>query len=317
MPFRLVRVSRAGPLRREKSSGLLFPKLKETKSMKRTLMLLGLGLMLSAPVAFAQKQMDQAGEKAVQITQGPNISNITGNSATINWTTNSAGANHVRYRVAGSNSAWKSAYATGGGTSHSLQLTGLEPGKTYEWQILTRDGDLRTAGQFQSAATAGGTAPDVNVNAGAAPATQPGSVDTTGGKVPLYRAANGTGNMHLYTTNAGEQNANGFHAEGTTGYLMSGQGSGTVPLYRMTGSNGDTFLTQASNERSAMQAHGYRDDGIAGYIASSQAPGTQPLYRMSSADGGSHFYTTSSSEKAQFQGQGWKDEGVVGYIWQQ
>jgi hypothetical protein len=286
--------------------------------MKRTLMLLGLGLMLSAPVAFAQKPMDQASEKAVQITQGPTISNITGNSATINWTTNTAGANHVRYRVAGSNSAWKSAYASGGGTNHSLQLTGLEPGKTYEWQILTRDGDLRTAGQFQSAATANGTAPDVNANAGAAPASPaPGSADTSNGKVPLYRSANSTGNLHLYTSNAGEQNSNGFHAEGITGYLLPSQGSGTAPLYRMTGSNGDTLLTQASNERSAMQAHGYRDDGIIGYIATSQAPGTLPLYRLSSPDGSAHFYTASASEKSQFQSQGWKDEGVVGYLWQQ
>jgi hypothetical protein len=286
--------------------------------MKRTLMLLGLGLMLSAPVAFAQKPMDQASEKAVQITQGPTISNITGNSATINWTTNTAGANHVRYRVAGSNSAWKSAYASGGGTNHSLQLTGLEPGKTYEWQILTRDGDLRTAGQFQSAATANGTAPDVNANAGAAPASPaPGSADTSNGKVPLYRSANSTGNLHLYTSNAGEQNSNGFHAEGITGYLLPSQGSGTAPLYRMTGSNGDTLLTQASNERSAMQARGYRDDGVIGYIATSQAPGTLPLYRLSSPDGSAHFYTASASEKSQFQSQGWKDEGVVGYLWQQ
>lgn len=284
--------------------------------MKRTLMLLGLGLMLSAPVAFAQKPMDSANEKAVQITQGPTISNITGNSATINWTTNSAGANHVRYRVAGSNSAWKTATHAGGGTSHSLQLTGLEPGKTYEWQILTTDGDLRTSGQFQSAATAGGTAPDVNANAGNAPAYSAPAASNNG-KVPLYRSSNSTGNLHLYTTNAGEQNANGFHVEGTTGYLLSSQGSGTVPLYRMTGSNGDTLLTQASNERSAMQAHGYRDDGIVGYIASSQAPGTLPLYRLSNPDGSAHFYTASTAEKAQFQSQGWKDEGVAGYIYQQ
>ena len=281
--------------------------------MKRTLTLLALGLMLSSPVAFAQKPMDQASEKAVQITQGPTISNITGNSANVNWTTNSAGANHVRYRVAGSNSAWKSAYAAGGGTNHSLQLTGLEPGKTYEWQILTRDGDLRTAGQFQSAATAGGTAPDVN--AGSVPA--PGSAGTSSGKVPLYRSSNSAGNLHLYTTNAAEQNANGFHAEGTTGYLLSSQGSGTVPLYRMTGGNGDTLLTQASNERSAMQAHGYSDNGIVGYIASTQAPGTLPLYRLASPDGSAHFYTASAAEKAQFQTQGWKDEGVTGYIYQQ
>jgi hypothetical protein len=283
--------------------------------MKRTFMLLGLGLMLSAPVAFAQKPMNQASEKAVQITSGPNITNITSNSATINWTTNSAGANHVRYRVAGSNSAWKSAYASGGGTNHSLQLTGLEPSKTYEWQILTRDGDLRTAGQFQSAAT-GGSAPDVNASANNAPA-YPASGTSNDGKVPLYRSANSAGNLHLYSTNAGDQNANGFHAEGTTGYLLSSQGSGTVPLYRMTGPNGDTFLTQAGNERSSMQAHGYSDNGIVGYIASTQAPGTQPLYRLSSPDGSAHFYTASSAEKSQFQSQGWRDEGVVGYIYQQ
>ena len=286
--------------------------------MKRTFTLLALGLMLSAPVAFAQKPMDQASEKAVQITQGPTISNITGNSATINWTTNSAGANHVRYRVAGSNSAWKSAYASGGGTNHSLQMTGLEPSKTYEWQILTRDGDLRTAGQFQSAA-AGGTAPDVNANAGNAPAypTSPAPGASNDGKVPLYRASNSAGNIHLYTTNAGDQNANGFHAEGTTGYLLSSQGSGTVPLYRLTGSNGDTMLTQASSERLAMQTRGYSDNGIIGYIATTQAPGTQPLYRLSTADGSTHFFTTSTAEKSQFQSQGWRDEGVTGYIYQQ
>src|SRR5262245_24881993 len=142
--------------------------------MKGTFRLLGLLLLLSAAPLFAQKPMDSANEKAVRITSGPSITNITGTSATINWTTNSAGANHVRYRVAGSNSAWKSAYHSGGGTSHSLQLTGLEPGKTYEWQILTRDGDLRTAGQFQSAATANGTAPDVDDGSTPAPGAPAG-----------------------------------------------------------------------------------------------------------------------------------------------
>ncbi len=118
--------------------------------MKRTLTLLGLSLMLLAAVAFAQHPMDSANEKAVRIVDGPRIDNITGHSATIDWTTNSAGANHVRYRVAGSNQPWQSAYHPGGGTHHSLQLTGLEPGRTYQWEILTRDGDLRKGGQFQT-----------------------------------------------------------------------------------------------------------------------------------------------------------------------
>lgn len=288
--------------------------------MKRTLTLLGLSLMLSAAPLFAQRPMDSANEKAVQITQGPNVTNITGSTATINWTTNSAGANHVQYRVAGSNSAWKSAYHSGGGTSHSLQLTGLEPGKTYEWQILTRDGDVRTAGQFQSAGTPNGTAPDVNAGATTPAGTpaQGGAGDTgNGAKVPLYRSSNAAGNLHEYTTNAAEQNANGFHAEGTTGYILSSQGAGSVPLYRMTGGNGDTLLTTDANERTSMQAHGYRDAGIAGYVSSTQASGTQPLYRLSNANGDAHFYTTSASERQQFLSQGFKDEGSVGYIWSQ
>ena len=154
--------------------------------------------------------------------------------------------------------------------------------------------------------------------AGAAPAAPAqGSGDTSNGKVPLYRSANSTGNLHLYTSNAGEQNSNGFHAEGLTGYLLPSQGSGTVPLYRMTGSNGDTLLTQATNEISLMQSRGYRNDGVIGYIATSQAPGTLPLYRLSSPDGSAHFYTASTGEKSQFQSQGWKDEGLAGDIWQQ
>jgi hypothetical protein len=118
--------------------------------MKRTLTLLGLSLTLLAAVAFAQHPMDSANEKAVRIVEGPRIDNLTGHSATIDWTTSSAGANHVRYRVAGSNQPWQSAYHQGGGTHHSLQLTGLEPGRTYEWEILTRDGDLRKNGHFQT-----------------------------------------------------------------------------------------------------------------------------------------------------------------------
>ncbi len=118
--------------------------------MKRTLTLLAFSLALSATVAFAQRAMDSANERAVHIVDGPRVDNISGHSATLDWTTNSAGANHVRYRVAGSNQPWQSAYHPGGGTHHSLQLTGLEPGKTYEWQILTRDGDLRKEGRFQT-----------------------------------------------------------------------------------------------------------------------------------------------------------------------
>ena len=125
--------------------------------MKRIFTLLGVSLLLLGASAWAQKPdqqkseaMDSKSEKAVHITQGPTISNVSGNAATINWSTNTNGANHVRYRIAGSNHEWQSAYHQGGGTSHTLELTGLQPHKTYEYQILTRDGDVRKQGEFQT-----------------------------------------------------------------------------------------------------------------------------------------------------------------------
>jgi purple acid phosphatase-like protein len=126
--------------------------------MRRILTVLTTFLMFLVMGAWAQKSMDQKpshpmdqkSEKAVHITQGPTVENVTGNSATITWTTDKPGANHVRYRVAGSNREWKSAYHSGGGTTHNLQLTGLQASKTYQWQILTRDGDVRQQGQFQT-----------------------------------------------------------------------------------------------------------------------------------------------------------------------
>jgi hypothetical protein len=288
--------------------------------MKRTLMLFGLSLMFLAAAAFAQKPMDEASERDVKITQGPSITSITGHSATLNWTTNAPGANHVRYRVAGSNSGWKSAYHQGGGTSHSLQLTGLEPGKTYEWQILTRDGDLRTAGQFQSAATANGTAPDVNSGGNAPAASGPaqgGSVVDVSStpRVPLYRGVNAQGG-HLYSPDANDLTRGGYKSEGTVGNLLGSQAGGTAALYRLASPSGDSFLTRDSNERSYAVSKGLQDQGIVGYIATSQQPGTMKMYRLYNPGLGQHFYTVSEAERQQTIQAGFKDEGVIGYVWQ-
>jgi hypothetical protein len=280
--------------------------------MKRTFTLLAASLLLLAAPMFAQKPMDQASEKAVQITSGPSITNITPTAATINWTTNSNAANHVRYRIAGSNEAWKSAYHPGGGTSHSLQMTGLQPGKTYEWQILTRDGDLRTAGQFTTPTS--GTAPDVNASA-TTPASAPPATGASPSvaKVPLYRAVSG-GN-HIYSTNASDVSANGARSEGITGYVASSQIEGTEPLYRLSNSKGDNVLTTDPNLKSMLQGQGYQDNGVVGYVASTQLPGTEPLYQLSNADGGTHFYTTNATERAQVLSRGWKDQGMSGFVW--
>ncbi len=289
--------------------------------MRRTLMIVAAALMLCAPM-FAQKPMDEANEKAVKITQGPTISDITPTGATIHWTTDRTAANNVRYRVAGSNGAWKTAYHPGGGTDHSLQMTGLEAGKTYEWQILTRDGDLRTAGQFQTPTT--GKAPDVNASATtpsapSAPATSPSTSGSTpsGAKVALYREVGTTNGNHLYTTNASEQTGS-FKMEGVTGYVMSSQAPGTVPLYRLKSAAGDEMLTTDANEKASAASSGYTDQGILGYISSTEQPGTQPLFKVTSTDGKGHFYTTNASERDQLIGRGWgSNQGTVGYLWTQ
>jgi hypothetical protein len=291
--------------------------------MKRRLTLLGLSLMLSAVMAFAQRPMDDENERRVRIVRGPEIVNVTDDSATINWTTNFSGANHVRYRVAGSNDQWQSAYHQGGGTSHSLQLTGLQPGRTYDWQILTRDGDLRTSGQFQTARR------DYRGGDRDRDRDRDGDRDHDwdrdrrydardyANRVALYRASNRDGSIHLYTTNGNQQNSRGFHAEGTTGYILTSPRRGTVPLYRMYGPNGDMLLTVEQDAVAKMRSYNYRDDGILGYVAATQMPGTQVLFALVNQDGSLHFFTTSERERRQFLRRGWQELGPAGYIWTQ
>jgi Purple acid Phosphatase, N-terminal domain len=90
--------------------------------------------------------MDSKAEKAVAITSGPNVQNASGGNATLTWTTDKTAASYVEYSADGQ--SWKKAYERGGDKNHSVQLTGLQPGKTYTYKILTRDGDVRQQGTF-------------------------------------------------------------------------------------------------------------------------------------------------------------------------
>jgi hypothetical protein len=133
----------------------------------------------------------------------------------------------------------------------------------------------------------------------------------------LYRASNSEGSIHLYTTNGNEQNRHGFHAEGTTGYILTSPRRGTVPLYRMYGPNGDMLLTVEQDAVGKMRGYGYREDGILGYVAATQMPGTQVLFALVNQDGSLHFFTTSERERRQFLRRGWQELGPAGYIWTQ
>lgn len=281
--------------------------------MKRsTWIMAGLSVLLFAAMLAAQTStMDQPSEKAVHITQGPNITAITGNSATVQWKTDKTAANHVKYREAGTGN-WQSAYHPGGSTDHSLQLTNLQPNKTYEWQILTRDGDVRTSGQFQTAATAAGTAPDVNAASAGGGAAAPGTpAASTAPKVPIYRFTNTNGSEHIFSASTTPQQPN-FKLEGPGFYVLSSPADGTAPLYLLT-TTGDAVLATSPSETS----RGLQNQGVIGYVATSQQPGTQPLYRVVNANGSSHLFTASPQEHASVLQQGMHDEGVVGYVWTQ
>jgi hypothetical protein len=282
--------------------------------MKMKAMLLTAVLMVFIGIAAAQKPMDEASEKNVHITQGPTISNNSGSTATLTWTTDHQGANHVQYRKAGSNEAWKSAYHQGGGTNHSLQLTGLQPGQTYEYQILTRDGDVRTSGQFQ--AGSGGSTTAANTGTASSTPTSSGAEPTPSGsdKVTIYREVGPNGTHTFGTTPT--STLPGFHSEGVAGYILNNQKGGTIALHRMVNANGDTLLTTDPSELQSAAAVGYQDQGVIGYIATSNWRGTTPLYRMASNNGG-HFYTTSAQERQSATGLGYHDEKTVGYIWTQ
>jgi hypothetical protein len=102
----------------------------------------GLGSNVSSP------QQEQA-EKAVQIVQGPALKPLGGNSMELQWKTNNVAANDVKYGTDPNNLTLR-AYESGGGRDHSVTLKNLTPGQTYYYQILTRDGDVRYTGQFQS-----------------------------------------------------------------------------------------------------------------------------------------------------------------------
>jgi hypothetical protein len=83
---------------------------------------------------------EEAAERSVHITSGPTVANVTGTSATLEWATNKNAANDVHYNCAGGKE--KIAYDKGGSTNHSITMTGLKPGSTCTWKIMTRPNPL-------------------------------------------------------------------------------------------------------------------------------------------------------------------------------
>jgi phosphodiesterase/alkaline phosphatase D-like protein len=72
----------------------------------------------------------------------------------LKWKTDHIGANNIQYRPV-SGGAWKKGWVKQGSIEHWIPMKGLTPNTSYEYQILTRDGDVRTSGKFETAGGGG------------------------------------------------------------------------------------------------------------------------------------------------------------------
>jgi hypothetical protein len=279
--------------------------------MKRILVI-GLALGLTTGAAYAQDSLSGS-EANVQITQQPQVVNISGSNATLKWQTNGTAANNVLYRQVGT-SEWKHAFEAQGSKDHSVQLAGLQPSTKYEYQILTTSNKVRSAGQFDTPA-AGAATTASTTSSTAATAT------SSGDRVPLYRAVNPTNQTHAYVTDQSQMPA-GFTPEGTVGYLLKDQAPGTEAVYRLTlPATGDNFYTIDTRERDSAVGMGYQNQGVVGYAATSHSniSGKQPLYRLMLNSNKTHFYTNSPTERTNLlhnSNGAWTDEGIGFYVFQ-
>src|SRR5262245_31442220 len=104
---------------------------------------------------------NQGGNKSedrVVITEGPTVQPGPDGTAKIVWKTDDIAATDVKYGTDANNPSQR-AYKPGGARDHEADLQGLQAGQTYYYQVLRRDGSVRTTGQFQYQPQAAATTP--------------------------------------------------------------------------------------------------------------------------------------------------------------
>ena len=86
---------------------------------------------------------------AINIVSGPYVDHLQPTSAQLAWNTNKEAASRVRYGTNQENPE-QHAYEAGGTRNHRVDLTNLQPGRTYYYEIETRGGKDRYKGSFQT-----------------------------------------------------------------------------------------------------------------------------------------------------------------------
>src|SRR6266404_479479 len=119
----------------------------------------------------------------VRILDGPRPQNVTPNSATIYWRTDDLAASDVHYGTDANNPSQR-AYQRGGSRDHTVELSNLQSGSTYYYQIMRRDGSVRTSGQFSTPGSNAGNSTMPSTNGSQTGNTA--SVNVNKGPVPQY-----------------------------------------------------------------------------------------------------------------------------------
>lgn len=97
--------------------------------MRSKLIVFALVATLAVGVAAAQANQ-------LQITQGPKVEHVTADTAIIAWSTNVNAGSTVKYGT-DANNLDKQAGAPWGGLTHRVTIKGLEPNKTYYFQVVS------------------------------------------------------------------------------------------------------------------------------------------------------------------------------------
>ncbi len=119
--------------------------------MYRKLGVLFVMTALIACVAAAQipGQPNNTSEANISLVAGPIPQRVHDTTAQIFWATNSPSSTILMYGTDPNNMNQKKEEPWGQ-TSHSVALTGLQPGTTYYYQVVTSDGRTLDKGSFQT-----------------------------------------------------------------------------------------------------------------------------------------------------------------------
>lgn len=298
---------------------------------------LGLALAIVPGAAYAQTSDMNKAESSVQFSKAPAVSSVTDTSATISWSTDKASSGKLQYRPT-SGGAWKTVNATAsnGQKDFTANLSGLSAGQSYEYQLLTNTGKVRTSGQFQTSG-AGSTAASSGSHAGdiynSHPATDAQekaeqavqitsgptvTVDGTGANATIkWTTNNVAANQVQYRPTSGGAWKNAYDRQGSRDHnlQLTGLQPNTTYEYRI--------LTRDQEVRTSGQFQSTANATSTGSASTAAAAGTTSttdtsasssgkvaLYRAVNNSNGAHVFATSQGSLP----SGFHQEGIAGYL---